>query len=64
MRVWNHNWNNPIPNSNAAACLTFRVVGGTACDKTEGNLACGMKGSIITPPCPPGYQLNQSSLTC
>ena len=59
IRFFYHQWNDI--NDIASEDLLIEVKGGTNCEEA---LACGQQGSVLTAPCPPGYQLDYQSFIC
>lgn len=60
LRLWCHGWKQSPINQNLIM-IVVSCMGGLLC---SGKYSCGENGSIVTSPCPPGYALNLTTLSC
>ena len=60
IRFWDQNWST-VPASIPYLHLSISAVGGGLC---QSELTCGLNGSIISSPCPPGYSTNFTTFSC
>lgn len=60
IRFWDQNWPT-VSTINPELSISISAAGGGLC---QSELTCGLDGSIISSPCPPGFSTNFTTYSC